>query len=101
MPARINYDREKLVAYCRKWKVKRLSLFGSVLRDDFSNESDVDVLYELEDGHSIGYFTLAEMEMELSALFEGRRVDLVNPKYLKPGIREEVLRTAEVGYVAA
>lgn len=98
MPARIHFNRAELDAFCRQYHVRRLSLFGSALRDDFKPGSDIDILYELEPGHAIGYFTLVEMADHLSKIFGGREVDLVNPKYLKPGLCDEVLRTAEVEY---
>lgn len=100
MPARIEFDREKLAEFCRKWKIKRLSLFGSVLRDDFGPESDVDVLYEFEPDGGVGYFRLYDLENELSALLGGRKIDFVPEKYLKKRLRDEILRTAEVQYAA-
>jgi predicted nucleotidyltransferase len=100
MPAHIQFDREKLAEFCRKWKIKRLSLFGSVLRDDFRPDSDVDVLYEFEPDAAIGYFKLVELEDELSQLLGGRTVDFVPAKYLKERLRDEILRTAEVQYAA-
>lgn len=98
MPARIQFDREKLAEFCRRNHIKRLSFFGSVLRDDFSADSDIDLLYELKDGCAIGYFKLVEMELELSSFFGGRKVDLVSPAYLKPAIKEDILNSAEVEY---
>lgn len=89
-------DRE-LAEFCRSNSVRKLSFFGSVLRDDFGPESDVDVLVEFEDGHSPGMIGLARMELELSELF-GRRVDLRTPQDLSRYFREEVLRSAAVRY---
>jgi len=89
----------RLADFCRRNHIQRLSLFGSVLRDDFSPESDIDVLVEFEPGHVPG-FRFIRMQEELSDLFGGRRVDLVTPKFLNRRIRDEVLRSAKVQYAA-
>jgi predicted nucleotidyltransferase len=75
-------------------------LFGSVLRDDFRSESDVDVLVEFQPGHVPG-LEFVTIERELSGLLQGRRVDLVTPKFLNPRIRDQVLTSAESLYVTA
>ncbi|MCA1811559.1 MAG: nucleotidyltransferase family protein [Halobacteriales archaeon] len=87
-----------MAEFCRRHHVKRLSLFGSVLRDDFRPASDVDVLVEFEKGARVGYFEMAEMEDELSGLVGGRRIDLREPEELSPYFRDEVLRHAEVQF---
>ena len=97
MPPRIAVDREKIADFCRKNHIRRLALFGSVLRDDFSPDSDVDVLVEFEMGHVPG-LAFIRLEQELSRLLGGRRVDLVTPKFLNERIRERVLGDAEVQY---
>ena len=66
MTAKVPIDHDRIVEFCRRWKVAELSLFGSVLRDDFRPDSDVDVLVEWETGTSIGFITLGEMAAELS-----------------------------------
>src|SRR5574340_21419 len=99
MPARIDIDHEKIAEFCRRHHIRRLSLFGSVLRDDFTPESDVDVLVEFEPGHVPGLAFFA-MERELSQLI-GRSVDLNTPGFLSDYFRREVLEEAEVQYVAA
>ena len=76
LAGRLTLDRERLAAFCRRWGVADLALFGSVLRDDFRPDSDVDVLVAFAPGARPGLFDLVEMEEELSALL-GRRVDLV------------------------
>ena len=86
--------------FCRRWKIVELSLFGSVLRDDFGPDSDVDVLVEFQAGHVPG-FNFVSIERELSGLLQGRRVDMVTPKFLNVRVREQVLREAEPLYVAA
>jgi predicted nucleotidyltransferase len=89
----------RLAEFCRRNHIRRLSFFGSVLRDDFGPESDIDVLVEFEPGHVPG-LRFIRMQDELSDLFGGRRVDLVTPKFLNRRIRDEVLRSAEVQYAA-
>ena len=77
-----------------------LALFGSVLRDDFGPDSDVDVLVEFQAGHVPG-FNFVSIEREFSGLLHGRRVDMVTAKFLNPRIRDQVLSSAESLYVAA
>lgn len=89
----------QLADFCRRNHIRSLSLFGSVLRDDFGPQSDIDVLVEFEPGHVPG-LRLIRLQDELSGLFGGRRVDLVTPKFLNRRIRDEVLRSAEVQYAA-
>lgn len=79
--------------FCKKHPIQKLSLFGSVLRDDFSPNSDVDVLVEFEPGAKIGYFELVEMQFELSDLI-GREVDLLTPGALSRYFRQQVMNTA-------
>ena len=93
-------DRMAVRAFCRRHHIMRLVLFGSALRDDFGPESDVDVLVEFQQGHVPG-LEFVSMERELSGLFQGRRVDLVTPKFLNARIREQVVREAEPLYVDA
>jgi len=85
--------------FCRRNHIRRLALFGSVLREDFGPESDVDVLVEFEAGQSPG-LEFFSMQEELSALL-GRRVDLNTPGFLSRHFRRAVLAEAEVLYVAA
>ena len=94
---RLGIDPERVAAFCRKWRIRELSLFGSALRDDFGSDSDVDLLVVFEDPHrELGPWArqLSEMEEELKALF-GRDVDLVergvveqSPNYIR---RREIL----------
>ena len=97
MRARIPIDREKIADFCRRNYIRRLALFGSVLRDDFVPDSDVDVLVEFEAGHVPG-LAFIRLEQELSRILGGRRVDLVTPKFLNERIRDRVLSDAEVQY---
>ena len=95
----IPVDIGKIEDFCRRWKVTELALFGSVVRGDFANGSDVDVLVTFTRDAHVGLITLSKMERELSTMF-GREVDLVTKGGLKPLIREEVLSQAEVLYAA-
>ena len=97
MGVRINVPREKIAEFCRRNHIRKLSFFGSVLRDDFSPESDVDVLVEFEPEHVPGYIGLAGMENELSEII-GRKVDMNTPNCLSRYFREEVIKAAEVQY---
>ncbi|MCD6415865.1 MAG: nucleotidyltransferase family protein [Planctomycetes bacterium] len=94
---KIDVSRSRIAEFCRRRHIRRLSLFGSVLRDDFGPDSDVDVLVEFEPGHTPG-LAIVDVEEELSALLGGRRVDMVNPKYLNRRLRTRVLGHAEVQY---
>ena len=98
--ARIEIPHDRLAEVCRRHGIRWLALFGSVLRDDFRPESDVDVLVEFEAGHRYTYFTLARIEDELSRLL-GRTVDLHVRKTLHPFLRDKVLEQAEPVYVGA
>ena len=97
MQASIAIDQKKLAEFCRRHRIRKLSLFGSVLRDDFRPDSDVDVRVEFEPGASAGFLRLAAMELELSQMI-GRRVDLRTPPELSRYFRDEVVRTAQVQY---
>ena len=77
METKIAIDREQLASFCRRWRIGELSLFGSVLRDDFGPDSDVDVLVDFLPDAQVSLFDLAAMREELSRLF-GRNVDLVS-----------------------
>ena len=100
MSPRLSIDRDAVSAFCRRHHIARLALFGSVLRDDFRDDSDVDVLVEFQPGHVPG-LDFIRIERELSQLLQGRRVDMVTPKFLNPRIRDQVLTSAETLYVAA
>ena len=93
----ISIPQKQLVDFCQRYHILRLSFFGSVLRETFGPESDVDVLVEFEPGHTPG-LSLIRMQDELSDLFGGRKVDLVTPKFLNKHIRDRVLAEAAVQY---
>lgn len=90
---------EKISEFCRRNQIRKLAFFGSVLRDDFGPQSDVDVLVEFKDEHVIGFIGLASLEIELSAIL-GRKVDIRTSADLSRYFRKEVLDEAEVAYVA-
>lgn len=96
--AKILINKEKIEEFCRENRIRRLALFGSVLHDDFGPESDVDVLVEFEPGSAPGFFGLAQMERQLSSLFNGRKVDMRIPEDLSRYFRKEVEEEAEVQY---
>jgi predicted nucleotidyltransferase len=97
----INIPRDRIDAFCKRWQVTELALFGSVLRDDFGSESDVDVLVGFGEAARHTLFDLDEMELELKEIF-GREVDLVSRRgveassnYLR---RDSILQSAQVIY---
>jgi predicted nucleotidyltransferase len=96
---RIQIDDDALAEFCRRHRIKRLAFFGSVLREDFGPESDVDVLVEFEPDVSVGFFAIARMQDELTTML-GRSVDLRTPKGLSRYFRDQVVREAEAAYVA-
>ena len=99
MKARIEMPKEEVADFCRRNHIRRLSLFGSVLRDDFGPESDVDILVEFESGRKPGFMRLAAMERELSEII-GRKADMRTPQDLSRFFRDEVVAGAEVQYAA-
>ena len=90
-------DKKSIAEFCRKNQIRRLALFGSVLREDFHPESDIDVLVDFEPAHVPGLFGIARMERELSAIL--RKVDLRTAEDLSRYFRQDALREAEVQYV--
>ncbi len=96
---KIQIPTEQIRDLCRRNQIRQLLLFGSVLRDDFRPESDVDVLVEFEPGAQIGLFEFMRIQEELAALLQ-RPVDLVPKDGLKPVIRSSVLASAQVVYAA-
>ena len=98
MSVRIPIDSKKIADFCNRHHIRRLALFGSVLRDDFRPDSDVDVLVEFEPGQTPGFIRLYQIEEEFSPLVGGHRPDLVTPSFLNRCIRDRVLSEAEVQY---
>jgi predicted nucleotidyltransferase len=103
MRSNLSIDRRELAEFCQRWKIAELSLFGSVLRDDFGPESDVDFLVAFAPGAQWSLFDHVAMENELS-LIVGRRADLVSRKAIErsrnPDRRREILSSAEPYFVA-
>lgn len=98
MDLQIDIPQEALSEFCRRNNIRRLSFFGSILRDDFRADSDIDILVEFEPGTRVG-LRFFDMEMELSEML-GRKVDLNTPGFLNPHFREKVLSEARVAYAA-
>lgn len=96
----VRIPRDRIASFCEANGIRRLALFGSILRDDFGPESDVDILVEFQPGTRVGYLAVARMTRELSEMI-GRSVDVRTPAELHPAFREEVIREALTGYVAA
>lgn len=97
LPVAVN--QEQIADFCRRHRIRRLSLFGSVLRDDFGPDSDVDVLVEFLPGAPRSLFRLVAMEEELTAIF-GRQADMRTPDELSRFFRDKILATAVVQYAA-
>ena len=94
----MDIPKEKIKAFCQKHHIRKLSVFGSALRDDFGSESDIDILVEFYPDHIPGLIRLAGIEIELSDIL-GRKVDLRTPQDLSRYFRQEVMDSAEVQYV--
>jgi len=100
MGAKISVPKDAIAAFCRERGIRRLSIFGSALHDDFRSDSDIDVLVGFEPNRIPSLFGIARMERELSALFGGRKVDLRTPEDLSRYFCRKVLAEAEVQYEA-
>lgn len=99
MTAKIAIPHDELAAFCRRHHIQRLSLFGSVLRDDFGPDSDIDVLVEFESGVRVG-FAIGKIQHELSQLL-GREVHIRTPGSIHDVILPRILKLAEVQYERA
>ena len=96
----IDIPQKKIAEFCQSHHIRRLALFGSALRDDFTSDSDVDVLVEFEPGTRVGMIRLAGIELELSGILN-RKVDMHTPGFISKHFRGQVLAEAEDQYVAA
>jgi len=99
MATNISIPKDKIEDFCLRNHIVKLSLFGSVLRDDFTPGSDVDVLVEFEPTARVGFFELYDIEQELSSLLGGRKIDINTPQGLSKYFRDKVMTTAEAQYV--
>ncbi len=100
MNAAIDVPDEQVAAFCRRHHIRKLSVFGSALREDFGPDSDVDMLVEFEPGRTPGFFRLFQMEEELATLLGGRRAEMSTPNSLSRYFRDEVQAEAQVLYAA-
>jgi len=97
---RISFSKAKIAAFCKRWQISEFSLFGSVLRDDFTPESDVDVLVNFHQQAKWSLWDLMDMTEELEKMF-GRKVDLVEKEAIRnPYRRHSILNGSQVFYVA-
>jgi predicted nucleotidyltransferase len=101
MRAKIDISKSEISKFCRRHHIRKLSLFGSALRDNFGPDSDVDILVEFEAGRTPGLIRLAGIELELSELLGGRKADISTPLLLSRYFRDQVLDEAEVIYALA
>ncbi len=90
-------DKQQCAAICRRHRIQKLAVFGSALRPDFHAASDVDLLVEFQPGATPGW-EIVDIADEFSKIFGGRHVDLVNPKYILPRLRNSILESAEIFY---
>jgi predicted nucleotidyltransferase len=97
---RLQLPQQELAAFCRRHHIRKFAIFGSVLREDFRPDSDLDVLVDFEPGHTPGLIRLAGMELELAGLIGGRKVDMNTPLSLSRFFRDDVMAEAEAVYVA-
>ena len=96
----IQFPTDGIRSFCQRHGIRKLALFGSVLRADFDANSDIDVLVEFDPAATVGFFELYDMEQELSRLLGGRKVDLNTPNSLSQYFRQQVLAEAQVQYAA-
>ena len=94
----IAIPQQALQQFCTRYHIRKLSLFGSVLRSDFTPQSDIDCLVEFKPDYTPTLLALARMERELSPLMENRKIDLRTPEELSPYFRDKVMREAVVQY---
>ena len=98
--AKVSLPKSKIAEFCKRNRIRKLSLFGSVMREDFSPDSDVDILVEFEPGTRVGLIRLSGLEIELGNIV-GRKVDLNTTGFLSKYYRDQVLAEANVLYDAA
>jgi predicted nucleotidyltransferase len=91
--------KDKLIVFCKKNHIRKLSIFGSAIRGELQPDSDIDLLVEFEQDHTPGLFSIIKMEMELAEML-GRKVDLRTPEDLSRYFRDEVMQNAQIQYQA-
>ena len=96
----VNLPKDRIAEFCKKNRIRRLSLFGSALREDFGPDSDIDILVEFEPGTRIGLIRLSGLEIELGKII-GHKVDLNTPGFLSKYYRDQIITEAGVQYDAA
>ena len=94
----LKFSREKIMSFCKRYHIRNMAFFGSILRGDFNPHSDIDILVEFNPDSVPSFFTLMRMEEELSSIFNGRKIDLRTPQDLSRYFRDEVLKKREVLY---
>ena len=87
----------RVAEFCQRHHIRKLAVFGSILSDDFRPDSDIDLLVEFQPGHTPGW-EIVDLDEQLSELFGGRRVDVVNPKYLNHRLHDKIMQSAVVQY---
>lgn len=92
-------SQEQIHKYCKKHNIKKMSLFGSALRNELTPDSDIDILVEFDENNIPSFFDLYKMEKELSNYVNGRKVDIRTPDDLSRYFRDEVMESAEVLYI--
>lgn len=99
MDKKLNFPKQRIDEFCQNNQIKRLAFFGSFLRDDFSSDSDIDILVVFEPSAQVSFLTLGRMKRELAAILN-RPIDLVPQEGLKPAIRDSVLASAKEVYAS-
>ncbi len=98
LPTTLSFDQQEIAAFCKRRHIRKLSLFGSILHEGFDAQSDIDVLVDFIPQHTPGFFTLWEIEKELSAILSNRKIDLVTIGFINPLIKEDMLEQAQLVY---
>jgi len=96
MNPKVDMPSKQIAGFCHRHHIRRLAVFGSALRPDFDQESDIDILVDFDPDHIPGLFGVARMERELSTLLGGRKIDLRTPEDLSRDFRQQVVQEAEV-----
>lgn len=98
MALKVEYDANQLRNVCHQFNIRKLAIFGSAVRDDFTDQSDIDIVIDFFHGMTPSLFTFVDLIEELSIVFGGRRIDLVTYPSLNKRLRDDILSEAEVQY---